>query len=75
MHEVWDEGGELYIAMEFIEGQTLAQWQQAPRSVREILDIYLQAGRSHAMPPANLSYMEAEERAAIAAWYRAAIGG
>jgi uncharacterized membrane protein len=38
-------------------------------------DIYLQSGISHAMPPANLSYMEEEERAAIVAWYRAATGG
>ncbi len=34
--------------------------------------IYLQAGVSHAMPPANITYMEPEERAAIAAWYRGA---
>lgn len=38
-------------------------------------DIYLQAGLSHAMPPANLSYMEPEERAVIVAWYRNATGG
>ncbi len=31
--------------------------------------IYLQAGLTHAMPPANLSYMEPEERAAIVAWF------
>ncbi|MCT4558826.1 MAG: urate hydroxylase PuuD [Pelagimonas sp.] len=35
--------------------------------------IYLQAGVSHAMPPANLSYMEDEDRAAIRAWYQAAL--
>ncbi|WP_299677985.1 urate hydroxylase PuuD [uncultured Roseobacter sp.] len=35
--------------------------------------IYLQAGLSHAMPPANLSYMEESERAQITAWYRAAM--
>ena len=34
--------------------------------------IYLQAGMSRAMPPANLSYMEPSERAAIVAWFRAA---
>ncbi len=34
--------------------------------------IYLHAGVSHAMPPANVSFMEEEERAKIAAWYRAA---
>ena len=34
--------------------------------------VYLQSGISHAMPPANLSYMEDSERAAIVAWYKAA---
>jgi uncharacterized membrane protein len=35
--------------------------------------IFMQAGISHAMPPGNLSYIEPEERAAIAAWYRGAV--
>ncbi|MDU8929486.1 urate hydroxylase PuuD [Alisedimentitalea sp. MJ-SS2] len=35
-------------------------------------EIYLQAGVSRAMPPANVSWMEPEERAVIAQWYRAA---
>jgi len=34
--------------------------------------IYLQAGASHSMPPANVSWMEPEERAKIVKWYRAA---
>jgi uncharacterized membrane protein len=34
--------------------------------------IYLQAARSHAMPPANLTYMEPDERALLAAWYETA---
>ena len=34
--------------------------------------IYLQAGVTHAMPPANLTYMEPSERAAIIAWFRKA---
>jgi uncharacterized membrane protein len=34
--------------------------------------IYMQAGLSHAMPPANLSYMEPAERAAIVDWFRSA---
>jgi uncharacterized membrane protein len=34
--------------------------------------IYLQSGLTHAMPPANLSYMRPEERAQIVAWYKAA---
>lgn len=33
--------------------------------------IYLQAGVSHAMPPANITYMEPEDREAIVRWYRA----
>jgi uncharacterized membrane protein len=32
--------------------------------------IYLQAGVTHAMPPANLSYMEPDERATIVRWFR-----
>ena len=35
-------------------------------------DIYLQAGRTHAMPPANVSYMEDSERDLIVAWYETA---
>lgn len=38
-------------------------------------DIYLQAGVSHAMPPANLSFIDDEERAAIRKWYQAAVDG
>ncbi|EAQ03051.1 membrane protein, putative [Pseudooceanicola batsensis HTCC2597] len=39
---------------------------------RQARAIYLQAALGHAMPPANLSFMEPQERAAIIAWYRAA---
>ena len=46
--------------------ETPAQIAQAARR------IYLQAGITHAMPPANLSYMEPTERAAIVDWFRAA---
>ncbi|MEO0487492.1 MAG: urate hydroxylase PuuD [Pseudomonadota bacterium] len=42
--------------------------------VRHARGIYLQAGVSHAMPPANLSRMEDEERALITAWYRDVTG-
>lgn len=34
--------------------------------------IYLQAGLTHAMPPANLSYMEPAEREAIILWFQSA---
>ena len=37
-------------------------------------EIYVQAGLSHAMPPANVSYIVPEERAKIVAWYRGAAG-
>lgn len=35
-------------------------------------DIYLQAGVTRAMPPANVTHIEPEERTAIVAWYRTA---
>lgn len=35
-------------------------------------EIYLQAGRSHAMPPGNVSAMTKEERALLVAWYEGA---
>lgn len=34
--------------------------------------IYIQSGLTHAMPPANVSYMEPAERAAIVDWFRGA---
>ena len=36
-------------------------------------DIYLQAGRSNAMPPANVSWMEEKERALIVKWFEEAL--
>lgn len=36
-------------------------------------EIYLQAGRSHAMPPGNATYMEESEREMIVAWYEGAV--
>ena len=56
----------------------------APKGVRldtpahiagQAREIYLQSGLTHAMPPANLSWMEQSEREAINAWYDAATGG
>ncbi|MBL0372078.1 urate hydroxylase PuuD [Rhizobium sp. KVB221] len=38
-------------------------------------DIYLQAGRSHAMPPGNVTEMTTAERKLLAAWYESAISG
>ncbi len=46
---VYDLGtyqGQVFIVMELVEGQNLAQWSRAePRSWRAILDVYVQAGR------------------------------
>jgi uncharacterized membrane protein len=50
----------------FLETQT-----DIARAAREI---YVQAGVTNAMPPANVSFIEPEERAKLVAWYRAAAG-
>jgi len=53
--------------------------RQAPKGVlleteadvaRQAHAIYLQAGVTHAMPPANVTYMDAESRAVIRNWYQ-----
>ena len=59
----------LHWAPKGVHLETPAQVAQQARA------IYLQAGLTHAMPPANLSYMEEAERAAIVAWYHGATGG
>jgi uncharacterized membrane protein len=38
-------------------------------------EIYLQAGRSHAMPPGNVTDVTADERNLLAAWYESAVSG
>ncbi|MCA8868141.1 MAG: urate hydroxylase PuuD [Rhodobacteraceae bacterium] len=35
-------------------------------------EVFLQAGISHAMPPANVTFIEPEERMMLATWYRSA---
>ena len=39
---------------------------------RHAREIYLQAGRSHAMPPGNITEVTVEERRLLAAWYESA---
>ena len=57
---------------------------QAPKNVRletaadiarHAREIYIQAGRSHAMPPGNVTFVEPEERALIVAWYESVMAG
>ena len=49
--------------------------EQASQIANQARDIYLQSGLTHAMPPANVSFMEPSERAAIVAWYEGARDG
>lgn len=43
--------------------------------IRAATSVYLQSGRSHAMPPANVTEMKPQERKAIVDWYRKAVAG
>jgi uncharacterized membrane protein len=63
---VWDG---LYWAPKGVRLETEAQVAHFAR------DIYLQAGVSHAMPPANISFIDDDERAAIRKWYQTAVDG
>ncbi len=46
VHDVGEHEGHTFIAMEFIEGQSLDRWLAgAPRDWREIVGVFLQAGR------------------------------
>ena len=38
-------------------------------------EIYLQAGRSHAMPPGNITDLSSEERQLLVAWYETTVEG
>jgi uncharacterized membrane protein len=53
-------------------GVVLDSERQIAKHAREI---FLQAGASHAMPPANVSFMETAERALIVEWYNAGVSG
>ena len=46
VHDVGTIGEQVFIAMEFVEGQPLSKWMRQPgRSWREILDVFVKAGR------------------------------
>ncbi|MBK7828726.1 MAG: protein kinase [Nannocystis sp.] len=45
VHEVGAHDGEVFIAMEFVRGQSLASWMRTPRSWRTSVETLLLAGR------------------------------
>jgi tetratricopeptide (TPR) repeat protein/predicted Ser/Thr protein kinase len=45
VHEVGLEGADVFVAMEFVEGPTLSKWRKRPRTWREVLNVFIQAGR------------------------------
>jgi hypothetical protein len=76
VYEVGAHGDEPYIAMEYVDGVSLVEWlAAAPRGWRDIVEVFLQAGRglaaAHAagivhrdVKPANI--LVAEDRARVA---------
>ncbi|MGF1508785.1 MAG: tetratricopeptide repeat protein [Myxococcota bacterium] len=42
--DVGEQDGDVFIAMEYVEGTSLKDWLKEPRSRREILQVFLQAG-------------------------------
>ncbi len=78
IYEVGEHGNESYIAMEFVDGQSLRDWQaHRDRSWRAIVDAYAQAGRglaaAHAVglvhrdfkPPNAMVELDADGHAAV----------
>jgi tetratricopeptide (TPR) repeat protein len=46
VHDVGSFEGQVFVAMEFVEGATLAAWLvERPRGWREVLDVFIQAAR------------------------------
>jgi serine/threonine protein kinase/tetratricopeptide (TPR) repeat protein len=54
VYDVGDHDGELFVAMEYVEGRTLRAWQQqAEHDWRTLLDVYLLAGEGLAAAHAS----------------------
>lgn len=45
VYEVFEEGASIYVAMEFVRGSSLDRWLEQPRTWREVLAVFLDAGR------------------------------
>jgi serine/threonine-protein kinase len=46
IHEVGEQDGLVFLAMEFVDGPTMSAWlEEAPRTFTEILRLFMQAGR------------------------------
>jgi len=45
VHDIGIHADQLYVAMEFVEGSTLRSWLEAPRSWREVVSVFVAAGR------------------------------
>ncbi len=45
VHDVGVHAGQVFIAMDFVEGTTLAEWSSSPRGYAEILDVFVAAAR------------------------------
>jgi tetratricopeptide (TPR) repeat protein/predicted Ser/Thr protein kinase len=47
VHDAGTVGGRVFIAMEFVDGRTLADWlKESPRDWREVREVFLAAGRA-----------------------------
>ncbi|MCA9661124.1 MAG: serine/threonine protein kinase, partial [Myxococcales bacterium] len=44
VYEAWEEEGRVHVAMEYVAGMSLADWQAEPRPWRALVDAYRQAG-------------------------------
>src|SRR5262249_8321145 len=45
VHDVGTYEDQVFLAMDFVEGQTLREWSATPRQTREIIEVFVQAGR------------------------------
>jgi eukaryotic-like serine/threonine-protein kinase len=45
VHDVGTFADRVFIAMEFVEGETLGEWLRGDRAWRDIIDVFLQSGR------------------------------